>query len=216
MVARGMSNHQIAVSLHLSEATIKRHLANIYPRIGVSSRGEAVRKALSNRWITARDITGGEVQACLAEDLGFPLAGYQATAYRSLRAGSTEQRTPPRWGGGDLFQVLRPEQPPVSARKAHIYGYVSVSPVMVRDPTHHAASLGDPMALAHPYRRTDMHSFRLHDAPSAVRRPNPLFLSRVFTHPPTGRRSPNVPRSSPITVEMSVSSDTMGVCREAM
>ena len=63
MVARGMSNHQIAVSLHLSEATIKRHLANIYPRIGVSSRGEAVRKALSNRWITARDITGGEVQS---------------------------------------------------------------------------------------------------------------------------------------------------------
>jgi DNA-binding NarL/FixJ family response regulator len=60
MVARGMSNHQIAISLHLSEATIKRHLANMYPRIGVSSRGEAVRKALSNRWITARDITGGE------------------------------------------------------------------------------------------------------------------------------------------------------------
>jgi DNA-binding NarL/FixJ family response regulator len=62
MVARGMSNQQIAVALHLSEATIKRHLANIYPRIGVSSRGEAVRKALSNRWITARDITGGEAR----------------------------------------------------------------------------------------------------------------------------------------------------------
>jgi DNA-binding NarL/FixJ family response regulator len=62
MVARGMSNHQIAVALHLSEATVKRHLANIYPRIGVSSRGEAVRKALSNRWITARDITGGEAR----------------------------------------------------------------------------------------------------------------------------------------------------------
>ena len=62
MVARGMSNHQIAISLHLSEATVKRHLANIYPRIGVSSRGEAVRKALSNSWITARDITGGEVR----------------------------------------------------------------------------------------------------------------------------------------------------------
>jgi DNA-binding NarL/FixJ family response regulator len=62
MVARGMSNHQIAVSLHLSEATVKRHLANIYPRIGVSSRGEAVRKALSNRWISARDITAGEAR----------------------------------------------------------------------------------------------------------------------------------------------------------
>ena len=61
MVARGMSNHQIAVSLHLSEATIKRHLANIYPRIGVSSRGEAVRKALSKKWISARDITSGQV-----------------------------------------------------------------------------------------------------------------------------------------------------------
>jgi len=62
MVARGMSNQQIATSLHLSEATVKRHLANIYPRIGVSSRGEAVRKALSRRWISARDITGGEMQ----------------------------------------------------------------------------------------------------------------------------------------------------------
>jgi DNA-binding NarL/FixJ family response regulator len=60
MVARGMSNHQIAISLHLSEATVKRHLANIYPRIGVSSRGEAVRMALSEGWISPRDITNGE------------------------------------------------------------------------------------------------------------------------------------------------------------
>ena len=57
MVARGMSNQQIAISLHLSEATVKRHLANIYPRIGVSSRGEAVRMALSKEWISPRDIT---------------------------------------------------------------------------------------------------------------------------------------------------------------
>jgi DNA-binding NarL/FixJ family response regulator len=49
--------------LHLSEATIKRHLANIYPRIGVSSRGEAVREALSKSWISARDITSEEVQS---------------------------------------------------------------------------------------------------------------------------------------------------------
>ncbi len=62
MVARGMSNHKIAISLHLSEETIKRHLANIYPRIGVSSRGEAVRKALSKKWISPRDITDEEVR----------------------------------------------------------------------------------------------------------------------------------------------------------
>jgi DNA-binding NarL/FixJ family response regulator len=57
MVARGMSNRQIAASLHLSEATVKRHLANIYPKIGVSSRGQAVSMALSRRWISPRDIT---------------------------------------------------------------------------------------------------------------------------------------------------------------
>lgn len=62
MVARGMSNYQIAISWHLSEATIKRHLANIYPKIGVSSRGEAVRKALSKKWISPRDITDGEAR----------------------------------------------------------------------------------------------------------------------------------------------------------
>ncbi len=60
MVARGFSNHQIATSLHLSESTVKRHLANIYPKLGVSSRGEAVRMALQEKWITLREITVGE------------------------------------------------------------------------------------------------------------------------------------------------------------
>jgi DNA-binding NarL/FixJ family response regulator len=46
LVARGLSNHQIAASLHLAEATVKRHLANIYPKMGVSFRGEAMREAL--------------------------------------------------------------------------------------------------------------------------------------------------------------------------
>ena len=57
LVARGLSNRQVARALHLSEATVKRHLANIYPRIGVSSRGEATRKALSEGWISALDLT---------------------------------------------------------------------------------------------------------------------------------------------------------------
>ena len=56
-VARGLSNRQISRTLHLSEATVKRHLANIYPKIGVSSRGEATRKALSEGWISTRDVT---------------------------------------------------------------------------------------------------------------------------------------------------------------
>lgn len=56
-VARGMSNARIACFLYLTEGTVKRHLHNIYTKLGVASRGEATRKALSEGWITARDIT---------------------------------------------------------------------------------------------------------------------------------------------------------------
>ena len=57
LAARGLSNHQIATSLNLSEATVKRHLANIYPKMGVGSRGEAAREALMREWITIEEIT---------------------------------------------------------------------------------------------------------------------------------------------------------------
>ena len=57
LAARGLSNPRMASTLRLSEATVKRHLANIYPKMGVSSRGEAVRKALSEDWITIQEIT---------------------------------------------------------------------------------------------------------------------------------------------------------------
>lgn len=57
LVARGLSNRQIALSLRVAEATVKRHLANVYPKMGVGSRGEATRKALSEGWISARDVT---------------------------------------------------------------------------------------------------------------------------------------------------------------
>lgn len=55
--ARGMSNRQAANSLHLSEATIKRHLANVYKKLGVGSRSEATRIALSNNWISSYEIS---------------------------------------------------------------------------------------------------------------------------------------------------------------
>lgn len=56
--ARGMSNQQIAASLHLSEATVKRHLANVYGKIGVGSRTEATQKALANGWISSFELSG--------------------------------------------------------------------------------------------------------------------------------------------------------------
>src|ERR671911_1429885 len=56
LAARGLSNHQIASSLHLAEATVKRHLANVYPKMGVSSRGEASKEALLREWITIEEL----------------------------------------------------------------------------------------------------------------------------------------------------------------
>jgi DNA-binding NarL/FixJ family response regulator len=57
LAARGLSNFQIARELRLSEATVKRHLANVYAKIGVGSRSEAVRMALVEQWIGIYEIT---------------------------------------------------------------------------------------------------------------------------------------------------------------
>jgi DNA-binding NarL/FixJ family response regulator len=57
LVARGLSNERIASSLYLSEATVKRHLANVYEKMGVHSRGEASREALLRDWITIEEVT---------------------------------------------------------------------------------------------------------------------------------------------------------------
>ena len=60
LAAQGLSNHQIACSIKLAEGTVKRHLANAYEKMGVHSRGEAVRRALSEGWVTIQEITQEE------------------------------------------------------------------------------------------------------------------------------------------------------------
>src|SRR4051794_10732737 len=50
-LAGGQSNKQMAREFWLSEQTIKYHLTNIYRKLGVSSRTEAVRQAYENRVI---------------------------------------------------------------------------------------------------------------------------------------------------------------------
>jgi DNA-binding NarL/FixJ family response regulator len=57
LAARALSNRKIAQALHLSETTVKRHLSNVYEKLGVRSRGEAARKALSEGWISAWDVS---------------------------------------------------------------------------------------------------------------------------------------------------------------
>ena len=56
LAARGLSNRQIATRVHIAEGTVKRHLSNVYHKMEVNSRGEAVRQALLNEWITISDI----------------------------------------------------------------------------------------------------------------------------------------------------------------
>jgi len=60
-VARGRSNHQIATEMHLAESTVKRHLANIYQKVGVGSRSEATRLALQEMWIGISEITQADL-----------------------------------------------------------------------------------------------------------------------------------------------------------
>jgi DNA-binding NarL/FixJ family response regulator len=57
LAARGLSNREIAQELHVAEATVKRHLANVFHKVGVHSRNEAVRKALTEQWIGIHEIT---------------------------------------------------------------------------------------------------------------------------------------------------------------
>jgi DNA-binding NarL/FixJ family response regulator len=60
LAARGLSNRQIATRIHIAEGTVKRHLHNCYHKMGVGSRGEAVRAALLQEWITIGDISEEE------------------------------------------------------------------------------------------------------------------------------------------------------------
>jgi DNA-binding NarL/FixJ family response regulator len=58
LAAQAMSNAQIAARLYLTEATVKRHLSNIFGKLGAVSRIDAVNKA-----VAASLIPGGRVDA---------------------------------------------------------------------------------------------------------------------------------------------------------
>ncbi len=50
--AKGMGNRQIAAELGISDRTVQGHLANIYQKLYVSTRTEAVLYAVRAKWIT--------------------------------------------------------------------------------------------------------------------------------------------------------------------
>ena len=51
LLATGLANKQIAVSLGISEHTVKFHVSSIYTKLNVTNRTEAVREGLRGGWI---------------------------------------------------------------------------------------------------------------------------------------------------------------------
>lgn len=52
-LARGDSNRAIAVRLGIGERTVKMHLTQLYNKLGVNSRAEAVEIARQRGWLAA-------------------------------------------------------------------------------------------------------------------------------------------------------------------
>jgi len=56
LAAKGMSNREIALELSISVRTVQTHLSNIFTKIGVGSRIEAVIYGLRQGWFTLEDL----------------------------------------------------------------------------------------------------------------------------------------------------------------
>jgi two-component system, NarL family, response regulator LiaR len=54
LLVDGLTNHQIALQLEISTNTINSHVSNIFPKLGVTSRTEAVSVALQKKIISPR------------------------------------------------------------------------------------------------------------------------------------------------------------------
>jgi len=57
LATRGLSNQDIAGELHLSIRTVQGHLGHIFSKLQVSSRTEAVVRALKEGWVTLDDVS---------------------------------------------------------------------------------------------------------------------------------------------------------------
>ena len=51
LAAKGLTNKAIGQALDISDRTVQGHLANIYGKLNVGSRTEAVTEALKSGWI---------------------------------------------------------------------------------------------------------------------------------------------------------------------
>ncbi len=54
LVGKGLTNKEIGRSLYISDRTVQAHLSNIFSKLNVSSRTEAVMHAVRQGWIAAK------------------------------------------------------------------------------------------------------------------------------------------------------------------
>jgi DNA-binding NarL/FixJ family response regulator len=62
LAGRGLGNKEIAAELQISPRTVQVHLANIFSKMGVGSRTEAVLKAVKCGWLALEDLHGDEAR----------------------------------------------------------------------------------------------------------------------------------------------------------
>ncbi len=55
LIAKGLSNREIAKQFNLSEETVKRHLSNTFDKLGISTRLELAIFAIANKLVPARE-----------------------------------------------------------------------------------------------------------------------------------------------------------------
>jgi len=55
LAAKGMTNRQIAAELSISDRTVQAHLSNVFNKLGVGSRTEAVLYAVREGWLSLKD-----------------------------------------------------------------------------------------------------------------------------------------------------------------
>lgn len=53
-LSQGLANKEVAGRLHIAESTVKTHLANIFAKLGVNDRTEAVTEAIRRGWLQLR------------------------------------------------------------------------------------------------------------------------------------------------------------------
>jgi DNA-binding NarL/FixJ family response regulator len=53
LVGRGLTNREVGQQLYISDRTVQAHLSNIFSKLGVGSRTEAVMYAVRRGWISA-------------------------------------------------------------------------------------------------------------------------------------------------------------------